>query len=676
MKYLHNEEAFMNYKKYMGVALTTSLLFGSIIPAAPVNADTVTASSTGLKDLNTAPWATKFITKMHIRNIVKGYEDGTFQPLKQVNQVEALTMVINYLGYSDEAEQYRQLEVTEDKVEILKDVPDWGRGYVLAAIDLNLIDIDSTAGFKSNDPATRAWIVNMLVKAVKIHGTITEQMKVSFSDESSIPDWAYDSIMEAANAEILKGYEDGTFKAGNTVTRAEMTAFMYNAERYLKAEVQKDIISGTVETRYEDAILINLGDDKFVKKYFNDNVPAFYGSEVITSSQLKVGDKISAVMKGEDSLIFIDVLEGPKRTEASIEGEVYLIDATRNIMTIEDAKGLLLTYKLDSATTAKQDGNVIAIKDVKMNDKVGLVVKDDVVQTIEIVEAFENENIVEVVSVNVELKALTVRKANSELAVYEITNTMKIVDQEGNAESFDSIAVKDKLTLVYESDKLVSVKLAKYELENSEIKTIQTSSRTVGLQVEGSTVSFALSTDVKVKIDGFANAGISDLVRGDKVNAIIKEGKVVDIEVLNRKRAYYIYQSVDTSATSIKVQSMEDNQYYYLKYLDIIKPFRDGQVLSSFSSLALGDRIEVSFSEDDLIIRVDAASMKNGRITEINVENHWMRIKDSSNIDKYVTFPDDVLVKINNVTTTIDKLQVNDYIRYYSINDNLVEINK
>ena len=53
--------------------------------------------------------------------------------------------------------------------------------------------------------------------------------EISFAD---MPDnWATDALQKAANNGLLSGYDDGTIRPDNNLTRAEMAAIMVRAFR-------------------------------------------------------------------------------------------------------------------------------------------------------------------------------------------------------------------------------------------------------------------------------------------------------------------------------------------------------------------------------------------------------------------------------------------------------------
>jgi hypothetical protein len=250
-------------KLMLSVILVLSALFISVLPNGQVIAEENNSQTKLFTDVGENSWFTKYIIRMNLRGVVTGYGDNIFKPNQGVNQAEAVTMMIRFLDYDDVAKEFYDLEINEDNeiYTYVHDVPTWAKGSVAVAFQLGLIDKQSEAGFEPYEDASRAWIAKLLIDGVKKRGTLEELVELStFTDDSLIPNWAYHSVNEAVKAKITSGYDDGTFQPNRKVTRAELTAFMYRAERYIKGEYLENVVRGTVEQVQDDSIIINLGD--------------------------------------------------------------------------------------------------------------------------------------------------------------------------------------------------------------------------------------------------------------------------------------------------------------------------------------------------------------------------------------------------------------------------------
>ena len=78
--------------------------------------------------------------------------------------------------------------------------------------------------FRPDQSITRAEFVRLLNSAVSTQGSAA----ISFSDVSP-SDWYYNDVAKAVGNNIASGFEDGTFKPNETVTRMQAAVFISNA---------------------------------------------------------------------------------------------------------------------------------------------------------------------------------------------------------------------------------------------------------------------------------------------------------------------------------------------------------------------------------------------------------------------------------------------------------------
>ena len=109
----------------------------------------------------------------------------------------------------------------------------WAESGIWQAVRIGFVTGYPEGTFKPGQAVTRAEFVVMLVQALQLKG---EGEPLSFSDRHQIGAWAQSSIALAVEAGIVRGYEDGTFRPGAAVTRAEMAVMLANALQW-SAEV-------------------------------------------------------------------------------------------------------------------------------------------------------------------------------------------------------------------------------------------------------------------------------------------------------------------------------------------------------------------------------------------------------------------------------------------------------
>ena len=82
-----------------------------------------------------------------------------------------------------------------------------------------------TAASVQDQPITRAEMAVMLAKATKATGSSGEG--ATFSDEAAIPAWAKEAVAAIAQAGLADGRADGSFDAGDALSRAEAGMILY-----------------------------------------------------------------------------------------------------------------------------------------------------------------------------------------------------------------------------------------------------------------------------------------------------------------------------------------------------------------------------------------------------------------------------------------------------------------
>ena len=188
--------------------IQTSGLNISVNDTTVYTPQTPDVTSGGLTDIS-GHWAEQTIRNLVSKNVVNGYEDGTFRPEDSVTKGEFIKLLMSATGKG-----------TSDGFTNYKDVnASWARPYVSKAIYLGICDniSDSTEIFGVDKSITRA-------QAVALMGRLLAPDKKgipSFTDNSSIPDWASNEVYSMVELGLITGMEDGSFKPLDNITRAE-----------------------------------------------------------------------------------------------------------------------------------------------------------------------------------------------------------------------------------------------------------------------------------------------------------------------------------------------------------------------------------------------------------------------------------------------------------------------
>lgn len=107
----------------------------------------------------------------------------------------------------------------------LKDIKGhWAEVAIRQAVGLGLFNGYGDGTFRPNRPLTRTEFVVLLTRALKLD--IGVGSGLSFADRSEIPSWSMPYVKAAAEAKLLGGYEDGSFRPVQAITREEMATII------------------------------------------------------------------------------------------------------------------------------------------------------------------------------------------------------------------------------------------------------------------------------------------------------------------------------------------------------------------------------------------------------------------------------------------------------------------
>ena len=153
-------------------------------------------------------WAEQTLNAWQAQGFLDGYGDGTCQPDGPVTRAGFAKLMNRARGFTAEA-PITFTDVEED---------DWFHTEVARAVAAGYAQ-GSGGMFLPRQNITRAQAAAMLARAAGL--TADEAKADGFTDAASLPAWAKGSIGAAADAGLMSGYADGTFRADGLITRAQ-----------------------------------------------------------------------------------------------------------------------------------------------------------------------------------------------------------------------------------------------------------------------------------------------------------------------------------------------------------------------------------------------------------------------------------------------------------------------
>jgi len=180
-------------------------------------------------DVDSSHWALSYISKLSDDGVINGYDDGTFKPNKTITRAEFIKLIVTESLLS--GPRTAKLKTAAPTL-----YGDWWKSYAIMAekyIPYTYTDEDYP------NPITRLEVANILNsfaikdKFYKVDedgkanigdsGDVTS----SFNDTNGIGDSNEIILSNISKIGLLIGYDDGSFKPGKPMTRAEIATIIY-----------------------------------------------------------------------------------------------------------------------------------------------------------------------------------------------------------------------------------------------------------------------------------------------------------------------------------------------------------------------------------------------------------------------------------------------------------------
>ena len=159
-------------------------------------------------------WAIDDINFMREKGLVQGDLYGNINPSNNITRADLITFINRAFEFSEVGEtnfpDVKPGSWYYDDFAIAKK-----QGYILG---------DDKGNANPSNPITRAEIAVVLARILDLKPQ--SDAVNTFADSASFPDWSVNSIIAMAESGLIGGYSDKTFRASNSITRAEVITIM------------------------------------------------------------------------------------------------------------------------------------------------------------------------------------------------------------------------------------------------------------------------------------------------------------------------------------------------------------------------------------------------------------------------------------------------------------------
>jgi hypothetical protein len=201
----------------------------AVAPAVTTAAAPLSAAATAtpkdaiaFEDVPDNYWAKPYIDALSSRELISGFEDGTFKPDQPVTRAQIANIVSRTFDLSAEKESiaFSDVQATYWAKDAIDEVV---KGGFMTGFPKNI--------FQPNSPVTRAQALATLATGLELETPNNVQTVLSrYADASAIPAWAKDKTAAATAGSLVVNYPNlNELSPGQPTTRAELSALIYQA---------------------------------------------------------------------------------------------------------------------------------------------------------------------------------------------------------------------------------------------------------------------------------------------------------------------------------------------------------------------------------------------------------------------------------------------------------------
>ncbi len=158
-------------------------------------------------------WAAKSAYKLYERGIISGDAEGKANLDNYITRQETAKLAILVHDIAISGGDINHTDAA--------DVSDWAKDYIATATKEGIITGYADGTVKPLANVTREEMVAIIIRALGI--TLDEVANVDFKDADTLT-WSKGYVAAAVQLGFVNGYEDGTFKGTNNITRGEAMA--------------------------------------------------------------------------------------------------------------------------------------------------------------------------------------------------------------------------------------------------------------------------------------------------------------------------------------------------------------------------------------------------------------------------------------------------------------------
>lgn len=190
------------------------------------------AATTEFTDITKKHQYVKEIEAMALKEIIRGYPDGTFKPKEMITRKQAANLLARAFDEFSNTNAKKGAKIT--------DVTTKNDAYasIKRVVEAGIMDVNTKGEFRPGDVMTRGEMAKSLAVAYDLATKGYNEKQHNFVDKSKMSNYAAANMLFQAG--VTTGYTDGTFGESKGVSREHYAVFMFRATNLAKPETKPE----------------------------------------------------------------------------------------------------------------------------------------------------------------------------------------------------------------------------------------------------------------------------------------------------------------------------------------------------------------------------------------------------------------------------------------------------
>lgn len=505
----------------------------------------LTASASVFPDVTDQnyPWAIEAIEAMAEEGIIKGYEDGTFNPAKTVSKLESLVLISRILGFNNDMNS-GLVSTGWDTYgdEISKYKLNYGDKEIAFLLMKGVLTIDELEEYINelhrNDGLKRYEVAVLLTKALDAVKLLTNEAveKLSYEDNSDIPASAKKHVAYVSEIGLMNGLENNTFAPNDTVTRAQAALVLYKLQAMTSYVYERGIVSSVDQTTRVIKLQCSNGDILSVKA--SSGTLLRYKGEAIIINDVEIGLDAVVTYKGDDvyAIDFTDALIDEvvygafvSAAKSTVNGQTIIINELGQYDT-DINKNQKTSYKVSDDAIITYNDTTCSLTSLKAGYYLKLTVEKGIVTVID-AKASASKITGRVNKVILEpVYMLSIEDNTGLVKDYLVSSTVTVKKNASSASARD-ILEGDSVSLGLSYDRITDISATSKKTNKSGIikEVIISSTPRITISFDGTNTSYAVRNDANIKV-GDTAANFYDLRVGMSVKYVLESDTIINLE--------------------------------------------------------------------------------------------------------------------------------------------------